>query len=179
MKKIRRIGIWGGPCCGKSTMAARLFSDLKSRGHNVEHVTEHVKNWAFLGRAPTGFDQVYLCAHQLHREEIILRNSSAVVVSESPLRIGLMYAIRSNMPGWKHLGALADEFEKVYPSVNFLITRAAGYNPEGRFETPEQAVEIDELIRRHAGVELIEVPLGDATLAERVIALLERPGLSA
>lgn len=38
------INFFGGPGCGKSTMASRLFSELKSKGVKCEYVTEYAKD---------------------------------------------------------------------------------------------------------------------------------------
>ena len=55
-----RISLFGGPGSGKSTTAARLFSELKERHYSVEHVSEYVKSWTYMNRKPKGFDQVYI-----------------------------------------------------------------------------------------------------------------------
>ena len=148
--KIRRIGLFGGPCSGKSTLAARLFAELKMMGMDVENCTEHVKRWAFIGRSPTGFDQIYLFGHQIQKEDIVLRSTNAIVISESPLHLGICYARKYGLRGHEHLVGLANEFESVYPSLNFLVKRDSDmeYKAHGRFQTWEQALEMDAFIEK-------------------------------
>ena len=38
------INLFGGPGCGKSTIAAELFAILKKQGYEVELVTEYAKD---------------------------------------------------------------------------------------------------------------------------------------
>ena len=38
------INLLGGPGCGKSTVAAGIFHQLKSLGYSTELVTEYVKD---------------------------------------------------------------------------------------------------------------------------------------
>ena len=63
--KIRRIGLFGGPGTGKSTLSAMAYSKLKTMGINVELVQEYVKSWAYEKRMVSSFDQLYLLAEHM------------------------------------------------------------------------------------------------------------------
>lgn len=145
----RRICFFGGPGTSKSTLAAWLFAMLKMNKINTELVTEYIKAWTFIGRAPTLRDQTYICAKQLHREDIVLRaNKDVVIVSDSPLFLGSFYAKKFASPGWQHLLALAQDFDKDFPSLNILIDRGdLEYKDFGRFQTRDQAIEMDNHIK--------------------------------
>lgn len=47
MKNALVVNLFGGPGCGKSTTMARLFADLKTRGLNVEMVSEFAKDLVY------------------------------------------------------------------------------------------------------------------------------------
>jgi hypothetical protein len=47
----------------------------------------------------------------------------------------------------RHLFALAQEFEKDFPSLNFFIERTVDYNPKGRYQDLSEAHDVDKLIR--------------------------------
>jgi len=85
MEKIRRICLFGGPGCGKSTTAAYVYSQLKRLGCSVELIQEYVKAWAYEKREVTSFDQVYLLAKQIRMEDLALRNGVKFVVTDSPV----------------------------------------------------------------------------------------------
>jgi len=146
---VRRINIMGGPGTGKSTLTAWIFAELKMRGCNIEHVFEHVKAWAFIGRQPQSFDQIYIFGKQMHHEDIILRsNPNVTIISESPILLSTCYAKAYNSIGWKHLVALCQEFDRIYPTINFFIKREdCPYNREARFQDYEAALEMDRTIK--------------------------------
>jgi hypothetical protein len=147
MVRIRRINFFAGPGAAKSTLAAWLFAQLKIEGFDAEHVSEAVKFWTFIGRPPTSFDQVYLMAKQLHQEDIILRGSKAIVVTESPLLLSVCYAMRYGAPCWDHLARIGREFDKKYPPLNLFVDRGdLEYKTDGRFEDRENAIKMDKMI---------------------------------
>jgi predicted ATPase len=148
MARIRRVCLFGGPGCGKSTMSSWLFARLKMAGYEAEHVSEFVKAWTFVGRAPTSYDQVYITAKQLHKEDLVLRsNQRAIVVTESPLFLTTCYARKYGAPAAHQLAGIAMEFEGTYPAINVFIDRSnMPYNPNARFQDEQQAVEMDKFI---------------------------------
>jgi nicotinamide riboside kinase len=147
---IRRINLFGGPGSGKSTTAAELFARLKRDGHKIELVREYVKNWAYENRPVTGFDQLYLFAKQLRMEDILLRNGVELIVTDSPISLSTCYAERYGHKGMDGLRLIAKDFEYHYPSLNIFLDRGKKeYVNLGRYETEEQAKEMDVLIYKH------------------------------
>lgn len=146
--RVRRICLFGGPGCGKSTTAAWLFAQLKLRHVEVELVQEYVKTLAFEGRKPESWDQLWLLSKQMRREDVMLRNGVDVVVTDSPLLLSTCYAMKYNCPGAKHLVAIAEEFDETYPPLNIFIDRGGkAYSKKGRYQTEEEAHEMDKVIK--------------------------------
>jgi hypothetical protein len=151
---IRRLNFYSGPGTGKTTTSSDVFAKLKNRvihggmDIQVELVQEYIKNWAWEGRKPIGFDQVYVCAKQMRREEIPLRNGVDLIVTDSPLLMQCAYARKYNVPCWEHLVGAVEEFEKVYPSFHIFLERGdRPYVAKGRFQTTEEAKQMDEYIK--------------------------------
>ena len=159
--EIRRINLLSGPGTGKSTAAAYLFYRLKELGKRVEYIQEYVKEWAYEGRKITSFDQLYIFAKQLRREDLVLGKGVDIVVTDSPLYLALSYMIKYGFPCPESLESVVRIFDEKYPPLNILLVRSDGsYEQEGRYETPEEAVVMDEMIRAHLvsrGLEFHEI----------------------
>lgn len=144
---IRRINLFAGPGAGKSTIAAWLFSEMKTDGFAIEQVREYVKNWAYMKIHPTSFDQVYLLGKQMHEEDVPLRNNVDYIVTDCPIFLGACYGMRYNTRGVEHIVSLCNVFEEDYPSINIFIDRGnKPYKTGGRFQTEEEAREMDEFV---------------------------------
>lgn len=170
---IRRINLFGGPCSGKSAMAAELFAILKSYHMSVEHVNEFVKLWAYIGRNISGFDQVKIFGNQLNMEETYLKNGIDLVVSDSPIMLNICYTMKNSPHLAGPLLEIANTYENAYRSLNVFITRPEVYHSTGRYENREQAVEMDKFIKKvlsDNGVQYITINCGDIkVLKEHVL----------
>ena len=91
--KTKIIQLFGGPCSGKSTLAAGLFYELKKAGYEAELVTEHAKEWAWEGRAIGKYDQVALISEQIKRQAR-LHGKVEYIVTDSPIRLCPIYEIK-------------------------------------------------------------------------------------
>lgn len=78
------IAIGGGPCTGKSTLAAALFADLKERGYDWDLVTEESRTFKReMGPCRSPFERIYFWRQQERQE---LRSSAANgFITDSPL----------------------------------------------------------------------------------------------
>jgi len=163
--KPRRISMYGGPGSGKSAVAAWLFASMKSQHRDIEYVTECVKAWTFLRRPPEGFDQIYLFGKQMNREDIVLRyDDKFMVVTDSPLFMSCCYAEKYGTIGWPHLWGIAEEFERIYPSVHIFVQRPDNYKGSARFQNESAAKEMDSFCREalaKRGVHPVEFPCTD------------------
>lgn len=142
---MKVINLFGGPGHGKSTMAAGIFHRLKLNGLNVELVTEYAKDMTFEDRKNILSDQIYILAKQNRRLER-LRGKVDVVVTDSPLILGLLYAPTDY---YKTYEPLAVELFNSYDNVNLYLTSSKGleYKPEGRNQTEEEARKIHTDVR--------------------------------
>jgi hypothetical protein len=178
----RVINLYGGPGTGKSTSAALLFGMLKMAGENAELVREYVKEWAWEGRRPGEFDQLYFMGKQM-RKESMLYGKVDWIVTDSPVMLGVYYA-RNFAPM-----AVADGVEMAVRSYymqarkssvehnHVMLKRSKPYNPAGRYQTEAEAKAIDAELE-----DVLPIPSGElitcGTEPKDLIGLLYNCGLS-
>jgi thymidylate kinase len=139
MKRTLIVNFYGGPGSGKSTTAARIFSELKDRGYNVELATEYAKDMTWQKSNHVLDNQLYVFAKQQHR---IWRLDGKVdmILTDAPLLNSLVYGETSQI--FKKL--VVEEYLK-RPTFNIFLRRVKKYNPSGRSQTEEEAREIDQI----------------------------------
>ena len=145
MSKIKRIGFYGGPASGKSTIAPQMIVDLKVRGYNVHYAQEYIKPEAIRGEFPKSHHQLFVFANQLKLEDEVIDYVDAVV-SDSPLLMNAYYAVKYNYPGANQIVDLANIYEQEHPGLHFWVHRdpQRQYQYEGRFQNQEESLEIDK-----------------------------------
>ena len=144
-----RINLLGGAGTGKTTMAAWLFSEMKSLGYSVELALEYVKTWAYLDRKVQMFDQVSLLGNQMQREYLPLSCNVDHVVTDSPLFLCYAYATYEfDEEFGEAIYSIIEKFDNRFKSLNFLVKREVKYNPHGRYYNESSSVEFDELLVR-------------------------------
>jgi predicted ATPase len=157
MKKPLVVNLSGPPGSGKSTGAAKVFTELKQLGINCELVGEFAKDKAWEHNTTALKCQEYVFGRQSYRQARC-RDDVDVIVTDSPLPLALIY---------NHNPALDDSFEAVvmnifntYDNLNFFINRVKAFNPKGRVHTAEESadlsVQIVELYNK-LGIEFINV----------------------
>ncbi len=173
-----RICLYGGPGIGKSTTAAKLFTELKKLGVNIELVTEYVKTWAWEDRKITSYDQVYIFGKQLRAEDLLVRKG-VNIITDSPLLLQLAYSRRNKDPFVPELLNIHTRFTETHPAFNILLRRTVPYSQHGRYETAAGAIEIDNITKdllHECGYTYINVAPGlddSMLLAEVRYALLK------
>lgn len=132
------VEILAGPGTGKSTLAHGLVSKMKKLGYNVEYVSEYAKELLYLESNMIKY-QMQVFSEQLWRLRT-LEDKIDVVVTDTSLLLGLIYSKEKNpyfedMMMWEH---------NQYHNLTYYLEREdLVYQPHGRFETEEQAKEID------------------------------------
>ena len=138
MSKI--INFFAGPGAGKSTTTAQLFADMKKRSMNVELVTEYAKDLVWEDRMNVLLeDQLYILAKQarkLHR----IADKVDYVITDAPLVQGLMYEPHQYFTGFE---PLVVEIFKTYNNQNYFLKRITKYEPLGRYQDEQGAIDID------------------------------------
>jgi nicotinamide riboside kinase len=146
MSKV--INLYGGPGTGKSTSAAYLFYLLKSQGKNAELVREYVKDWAWEGRNISTYDQIYLLGKQVRRESL-LYGKVDYIVTDAPVMLGIYYASKfsplsvSEGVRAQTLSYYRQAAEDGHTHYHVFLERSKPYNSAGRFQTEDQAKNID------------------------------------
>lgn len=135
------VNLYGGPGAGKSTVAAGVFYELRVRGINVELAMEWIKDKVFDGSPYPFNDQIYTYAKQ--RKRIIQLKGVDVVITDSPLLLGLAYD-KTNSKELREL-ALADYSSTV--NLNFYIERNHAYSSIGRRQSEQSAIQMDNKIK--------------------------------
>ena len=144
MKNTLIVNLYGGPGSGKSTGAAYIFSKLKMAGVDAEYVTEYAKDKVWEGNKEVFNCQFYITGKQVFRIHRCFGKVD-VIVTDSPIRLGAVYADRIGLP---HLAKACVEAADKYKfhSLNIFLKRVKPYNPNGRNQTEEESKGIDETI---------------------------------
>ncbi len=134
--------LFAGPGSGKSTLASGLFYELKMRGHNVELAPEYAKELVWAERQKDLTIQPYVFGKQYHRIARLLGKVEAII-TDSPILLCQMYA-GENYPQSFHW-CIKDLHDRLN-NINYFVVRCKEYNPIGRNQTEEQAIELDECV---------------------------------
>jgi predicted ATPase len=153
MKRI--ITLHGGPGSGKSTTCAGIFYEAKKAGINAEMNREYIKEWIWEGRDVQPGDQTYFFAKQARKERIYMARGVDLIITDSPLILthffGLKYdkferefntslkMLEQHHAICKHYGYKIDHF--------FVPRHDREYNPDGRNQTKEVAMQYDTEIK--------------------------------
>ena len=151
---MKIINLFGGPGSGKTTFAYYLAYRFKQAGFRAELVGEAAREIIYDRNPPaTGGTAAQLIDNQLmitglqaERIKRLERHGIEIAISDSPLRMGLMYV---DDPGMRTALNLAiRRFEEGYPhQLNVRVHRTPGkYDKESRAQTEHEATVLDDKI---------------------------------
>jgi len=150
------VNFYGGTGSGKSTMAARVFSELKEKGINAELVTEYAKDLTWAESTKTLGNQIYVFGKQ-HNRLWRLKDSVDVVVTDATLLHSLIYGEEEGT-----FAELVMEETDKFNNLDIFLQRVKSYNPKGRSQTEDEAKALDrrihEVIQRAGYSFDLEVP---------------------
>lgn len=136
---IRRINLIGIPGSGKSTIAPKLFSELKVLGYSVELCRElEIKQKAYRGEKVDHWEAYHIHADQLLQEWKYLQHVNHVV-TDAPLELAAFYADYYKSPLACELREITQKYEEKFPSLKIYINRDHTYQSHGRYQSEEQS----------------------------------------
>lgn len=144
VQKPRVINLYGGPGSGKSTTRAALFSELKYREIEIEEILEYAKDATWERRGKKLFRaQDYIFGKQHFRLANVVDEVN-LIVTDSPILMTLAYIT----PEWPmpSLRNVVYEAYAQYDNLDIYIDRGRSYDPKGRNQTMQEAIEIDNKI---------------------------------
>lgn len=142
---MKVLNLFGGPGSGKSTTAADLFALMKWKQVNVELVNEFAKEVTWEKRYTILEDQIYVTAQQ-NRKLWRLQNQVDWAITDSPLILAECYSKEDYFPE-TFIPFIHDVFCH-YDNVNVFLKRDKPYSPIGRNQSEEQAIELDNKIKK-------------------------------
>lgn len=146
LSNYRRVSFFGRPSAGKSTTASYVFSLLKENGYHAELVQEWVKKLAHQKVELDYWHQLLIFSEQLMSERFLhAKDQDIITVTDSPVCLGWMYARHYDIEFWPQLLEIWRIYQKRSPK-ELMIRLDPGdrfYNEKGRWQTYEQALELD------------------------------------
>lgn len=138
------INLWGGPSSGKSTLAAGIFHELKSKGIECELAREYAKDVVWEGRTHLLENQLYLFAKQAKRIKDLI-DKVEFVITDSPILMGYVYLSKTSA---------TEEYKEALKTVmilehnsmqhmDVLVPRLKPYSNAGRTQTEKEARALD------------------------------------
>lgn len=174
MKKTLVINLYGGPGSAKSTICAGVFSQLKWKEVECELNLEFAKDLVFEESFENLKNQLYVFGNQ-HIRMSRLNGKVDIIVTDSPLLNSIIYDAK-NDPIFKEL--ILREHNKLN-NFNIFLNRKKKYNPNGRLQTEEEAIELDKQIKNMLienevdFIELDGIPENIDVIVDKAIKLLE------
>jgi len=170
------VNMLGGSGLGKSTTAAGLYHSMKMLGLNVELVREYVKSWAWAGNKIGEYDQVYIFGKQA-RSEYMLYGKVDYIITDSPIILSPIYEKYYNNGESLIEDAAIKFLNKAklngIKHINFVLDRQKEFNPEGRYETEDQAKDIDQRVRDFISDNNIDHHIVDCADEDRIRFMLD------
>ena len=164
------VNILGGPCAGKSSICAGVFSKLKALGIVCELQTEVIKNEIYKENNTIRYNQIALFGETLYQIRTKANNVD-VVVNDGSLLSNIIYEKDEGQAFHNLVIAKYKEFN----NLDFFIHRADGFQTVGRYNTLEESIEIDNQIiamYEGLGISFVHVNLGENTvdiIVEKII----------
>lgn len=169
------VNLFAGPGAGKSTTAAGVFFELKSRGINCELAAEYAKDLCWEERHRTFQDQIYIFGKQYHRIYRLLGQVECVI-TDSPILLTPVYDGEKRAT----LEKLAVEEHNKMWTYNAFLKRRKAFNPKGRNHDYEESQELDRIVADMLWKHLIPfetfegTPEGKNAIVHKVLMLLNK-----
>ncbi|HUS50731.1 MAG TPA: AAA family ATPase [Candidatus Paceibacterota bacterium] len=139
------INLIGGPGCGKSIMAAKLFEKLKLKYISCDISMEYIKRKLREKALKVIESQIYIFGKQQF-QLFTMKDEVEVIITDSPIILSAIYD-KTNCP---HLKALILKEFSVYKNLTYFIDRdeEVEYEQEGRYQDLKGAKEVDKKVKK-------------------------------
>ena len=155
------INLIGGPCSGKSTVAAELFARLKKMGVHCELVSEYIKDRIYEENKTMPSNQIAIFGMEHYNISTKLGKVDVIVHDGSFLN-NIIYKVGEN----KEFDDLIISEYKKFTNLDFFIKRGnIEFEDYGRIHNLKQSKELDKIIKEtyeRYGLLYIEVEARDA-----------------
>ena len=155
------INLIGGPCSGKSTVAAELFARLKKMGVHCELVSEYIKDRIYEENKTMPNNQIAIFGMEHYNISTKLGKVDVIVHDGSFLN-NIIYKVGEN----KEFDDLIISEYKKFTNLDFFIKRGnIEFEDYGRIHNLKQSKELDKIIKEtyeRYGLSYIEVEARDA-----------------
>ena len=155
------INLIGGPCSGKSTVAAELFARLKKMGVHCELVSEYIKDRIYEENKTMPSNQIAIFGMEHYNISTKLGKVDVIIHDGSFLN-NVVYKVGDN----KEFDALIISEYKKFKNLDFFIKRGnIEFENYGRIHNLKQSKELDKIIKEtyeRYGLSYIEVEARDA-----------------
>jgi len=155
------INLIGGPCSGKSTIAAELFARLKKMGIHCELCTEYIKDRIYEENKTIAHNQIAIFGME-HYGMMNKIGKVQVIIHDGSLINNIQYNFENNE---EFNNLIVAEYHR-FNNLDFFIKRGnIEFENYGRIHTYEQSIQIDEEIKqcyKKYGAKYIEVESRDA-----------------
>lgn len=143
------VNFYGGPGTGKSTVTAHVYALLKWAGYNCEMAREYAKDKVWEGSTNVLDDQIHVFGEQYHRLHI-LQNKVDIILTDSPILLGLVYAETTKLPYVSFENLIMDTYDEMN-NLDIVLNRIKNFEQAGRNQSLGRAIEID-----HEIIDLLE-----------------------
>lgn len=163
------VNLIGGPCCGKSTIAAELFARLKKMNIKAELVPEYIKDKIYEENATMPKNQIILFGMEHYKISTKI-NKVDVIVHDGSLINNIIYNKEENE---EFNNLIVSEFKKFRNATFFLDRGTIKFEDYGRIHDYDQSLSLDNEIKnihKRYGIEFTEVDSRDAV--DKIIPII-------
>ena len=169
MKETLVINLIGGPCSGKSTIAAELFARLKKMGVHCELVSEYIKDRIYEENQTMPKNQIAIFGMEHYSISTKIGKVDCLIHDGSFIN-NCVYKKEDN----KEFDNLIVSEYKKFNNIDFFIKRGnIEFEEYGRIHNLKQSKELDKIIKEtynNYGLSYIEVESRDAV--DKIIPII-------
>ena len=169
MKETLVINLIGGPCSGKSTVAAELFARLKKMGIHCELVSEYIKDRIYEENQTMPKNQIAIFGME-HYNISTKIGKVDVIVHDGSFINNCVYKTGEN----KHFDDLIISEYKRFWNLDFFIKRGnIEFETYGRIHNLKQSKELDKIIKEtYDSYELNYIEVESRDAVDKIIPIV-------